>query len=341
MAGERSISDKVMAWGAAFGQWFSTPAGMRVKRIGTILLSVVIILILVRSIADIGWQEVLHALPASPAFWLAYLASYFIQPVVDFLIYRRWWVFGWKGIAVFLKKRVMNESLIAYSGETYLMAWAAKLLDFEFDPNAKQAPILGRDGGEGLDPREHPLAAIKDVNITSGLAGNLVTLLMLLVALAMGGDEVLSDTLDPDMMRRLSIGFAMLVLLSLSILGFRNRVFSLPTRENLWSGWMHFGRVSAQHVLFTLSWIIALPMIPLDVWILLGALRLVIMRLPVPNKEILFAAIAVSLTGSMGVHVQALMAAQGALHLVMHAFSWAVGTAIEETEPGKAAGAIG
>ena len=124
----------------------------------------------------------------------------------------------------------------------------------------------------------------------------------------------------------------MLVLLSLSILGFRNRVFSLPTRENLWSGWMHFGRVSAQHVLFTLSWIIALPMIPLDVWILLGALRLVIMRLPVPNKEILFAAIAVSLTGSMGVHVQALMAAQGALHLVMHAVSWAAGTAIEATE---------
>lgn len=341
MAGDNSISRRIVARGAAIGQWFSTPAGERLKRIGTILLSILIVAILARSIAVIGWNEVLHALPANPWFWLVYLASYLIQPMIDHLIYRRWWVFNWKGIAVFLKKRVMNEALFAYSGETYLMAWAAKLLDVEFDPKAKQAPILGRGEGKGLDPRTHPLAAIKDVNITSGLAGNLFTLAMLLLALAMGGNEILADTLDPATMRRLSIGFALLILLSLSILGFRNRVMSVPTRDNLWSGGMHFLRVSGQHILFTLTWIIALPMIPVDAWILLGALRLVIMRLPLPNKEVLFAAIAVSLTGSMGLQVQALMAAQGALHLVMHALAWVAGTAIEATEPGKAAGARG
>lgn len=321
-----------MGAGAAVGQWFATPAGIRFKRIGSLALSAIIIVILVRSIAEIGWDEVVASLPASPLFWAIYLASYLILPVFDFIIYRRWWDFGWKAIAVFLKKRVMNEALFSYSGETYVMAWAAKLLGFKFDPNEKQPPILGRGGGPGLDPREFPLAAIKDVNITSGLAGNTFTMVMLLVALALGGNELLAETMDPDTMRRLAVGFTFLVVLSLSILGFRNQVMSIPTKENLWSGGMHFTRVTGQHILFTLTWIIALPMVPLDVWILLGAVRLVIGRLPLPNKEVLFAAIAVTLTGPVGPQVQALMAAQGALHLVMHAFAWISGTLIEASE---------
>ncbi len=327
-----SLSNKLMMAGAAIGQWFSTPAGLRVKRIGTIGLSLIILLVLVRAIAEIGWQEVLAALPLNPWFWLCYLGSYFIQPACDFIIYRRWWTFGWRGIAPFLKKRVMNEALLAYSGETYLMAWAARLLGFAFDPKVRQPPILGRGDGPGLDPREYPLAAIKDVNITSGLAGNFFTLLMLIVALVMGGDELLFDTMDPEALRRFAIGFSFLVILSLSILAFRGKVMSIPTRDNLWSAGVHFFRVSMQHLLFTLSWIIAVPEIALDVWILLGAMRLVIMRLPFPNKEILFAAVAVTLTGPMSVHVAALMAAQGALHLVMHGISWVGGTAIEAAE---------
>lgn len=332
MGSGQSISNRIIGAGAAVGQWFSTPAGVRAKRIGSIALSAIILLILFRSIAEIGWQEVLAALPLNPWFWLCYLGSYFIQPVTDYIIYRRWWTFGWPAIATFLKKRVMNEALFAYSGETYVMAWAAKLLGFEFDPNVKQPPILGRGGGPGLDPKENPLAAIKDVNITSGLAGNFFTLLMLALAMVMGGDELLFETMDPDAVRRFTIGFLFLIILSLSILAFRSKVMSIPTRENIWSAGWHFFRVSMQHLLFTLSWIIAVPEIPLDMWILLGAMRLVIMRLPFPNKEILFAAVAVTLTGPLSVHVAALMAAQGALHLVMHGVSWVAGTAIEAGE---------
>ena len=84
------------------------------------------------------------------------------------------------------------------------------------------------------------------------------------------------------------------------------------------------------HVLITASWIVALPQIDIDTWILLGALRMVIGRLPLPNKELLFAAIAVSLTGDASVEVAALMAAQGALHLVFHGVAWLAASAIEE-----------
>lgn len=315
--------------------WFSTPMGMQVQRIGSIALSLIIILILARAIAMVGWKQVMVALPMSLLFWLVYLASYLIQPVFDHLIYRHWWRFDWRGIAVFLKKRVLNEAVFSYSGETYLMAWVARTRGLEFDPDAPRPRILGRGDGPGLDPRTHPLAAIKDVNITSGLAGNLFTLLMLFLALAMGGAGILSQAMDPDTLRRLIVGFAILVMISLSILGFRNKVMSIPVRDNLFSGGMHMLRVSGQHLFFTLTWVIALPMVSVKAWILLGALRLVVGRLPLPNKEVLFAAIAVTLTGPMGGQVQALMAAQGAMHLVMHLGAWFAASAIEGSERGK------
>ena len=50
------------------------------------------------------------------------------------------------------------------------------------------------------------------------------------------------------------------------------------------------------HFLLVATWFVALPLIGVGTWLVLGALRLVIGRMPVPNKELLFAALAVSLT---------------------------------------------
>ena len=77
------------------------------------------------------------------------------------------------------------------------------------------------------------------------------------------------------------------------------------------------------------SWAAALPAIDAETWFLLGALRMVIGRMPVPNKDILFAAIAVSLAGDAAIEVAALMAAQGALTLVFHGVAWAAAAAQE------------
>ena len=115
-----------------------------------------------------------------------------------------------------------------------------------------------------------------------------------------------------------------MVVLNVAIVLFRGRVMSLPPRENFFAFRWHLFRVVTIQALLVGSWAVALPGFTAETWFLLGALRMVIGRMPVPNKDILFAAMAVSLTGDSSVQVAALMAAQGALILLFHAAAWGV-----------------
>lgn len=308
--------------------WMETPAGRRVQKGFSALLSVLVLVLLVRAIAELGWREVVAALPASPLFWLLFIGSYLLPPLADWFIYRRWWPISWRSIAVFLKMRVMNEALFSYSGHTYLMVWASKLFGSPFDPD-NPPKILGRGETIGLDPATNPLAAIKDMAITSGLAGNLSTFILLMVALALGGGPIIGAVMDPRTISILIWAFSAMMIGNIAIVLFRHRVMSIPARENIHAFFVHLFRVNAAHFLLVASWVVALPMIDFATWFLLGALRMVIMRMPIPNKELLFAAIAVELAGEASIAVAALMAAQGALHLVLHGFAWGAASALE------------
>jgi hypothetical protein len=296
------------------------------------LLSVLILLLLVRAIADVGWQQVIDVLPLTPLFWLVFVGGYLLPPLVEWHIYRRWWGFGPSAIGVFLKMRVMNDALFSYSGHTYLLVWASKYLGFAFDPEDPPR-ILGRGGGSGVDPAANPVAAVKDMAITSGIAGVLATLVLLLLALGVAGTGAIGNSLDPRTVRILLWSFGAMILLNLGIVLFRHNVMTLPVRENMFAFGWHLFRVLAVQALLVASWAIALPGIDGKTWFLLGALRMVIMRMPVPNKEVLFAAIAVSLAGDTAQDIAALMAAQGALHLIFHAIAWAVAAAMEAADP--------
>ena len=319
-----SFVTRLGAFADTVRDWGNSPAGIRAKKAFNILLSALILALLVRAIAQVGWEQVIDAVPVNPWFWLLFVGSYLLQPLVEWLIYRRWWHFGWESLGVFLKMRVMNDALFSYSGHTYLLVWAAKRLGIEFDPKAPAPRILGRDDGPGVDPATSPLAAVKDMAITSGLAGNLATLLILGLALTMDGATVLGAALDPRTLRVLLWSFAAMVVLNVAIVLFRGRVMSLPPRENFFAFRWHLFRVVTIQALLVGSWAVALPGFTAETWFLLGALRMVIGRMPVPNKDILFAAMAVSLTGDSSVRVAALMAAQGALILLFHAAAWGV-----------------
>ncbi|MGL6042772.1 MAG: hypothetical protein ACRC1J_02510 [Sandaracinobacteroides sp.] len=306
-----------------------SPGGKRLKRGFSALLSILILLLLVDAIAAVGWRNVIAALPLHPLFWILFIGAYALPPIADWWIYRRWWGLGAEDIGVFLKMRVMNEALFSYSGHTYLLVWAAARMGLEFDPERPPARIMGRGDGPGVDPATSPFAAVKDMAITSGLAGNLATLLMLIAAIALGGDVVLDENVDPATMKILLWSFGAMIVLNVAILAFRGHVMSIPVKENLFAFRWHLFRVLAAHMLLVGSWVVALPHIPFGTWFLLGALRMVIGRMPLPNKELLFAAIAVGLTGDAAADVAALMAAQGALHLIFHAASWIAAAAIE------------
>ena len=115
--------------------------------------------------------------------------------------------------------------------------------------DAAAPPRLGRGDGPGSHAADAPIAAIKDVAITSGLAGNLFTLLMLLLAVALAGQTILDSEVDPTTVRRMIFGFALLIVLSLTIVFNRNKVLTLTVAANMRTFWLHLIRVSAMHFL--------------------------------------------------------------------------------------------
>jgi hypothetical protein len=281
------------------------------KRLLSFGLSAAILAYLVKAVANIGWREVLDVLPANPLFYLLVAMSYMATPVTEYIIFRRWWPLTPRALAIFSKKRVLNEAVFGYSGDAYLFVWAKKALG-------------AREVGAG------PLAAVKDVAITSALAGNVATLLMLGLALSMGGGPAVEQAFTGGAMRSVGFGFAFVISVSLAILLFSRKVMSLSARENFVIFLLHCARLLIGSALLLVAWIIALPEVAVGTWIVLGALRMVVTRLPfVPNKELLFAAIGVTLTGSAAPQVAALMAAAGALHLASHVISYAFASFIE------------
>ena len=99
---------------------------------------------------------------------------------------------------------------------------------------------------------------------------------------------------------------------------FRQRLFSLPRRELKFALSMHFGRIALIGLGTALMWHLVLPAVPLSWWGLLVTIRMLISRLPlVPNKDLVFAGIAVVMLGS-GTHVAALLAMMAGLILLAH-----------------------
>jgi hypothetical protein len=330
MANEQDPGHRLRAQFRRFRDWYGSDSGKRAQKWLSLGISAIILVVLVRSILKIGWSELVAAVPSQPLFYLLFAAAYAIPPCFDWFFYHRWWGIGWRAIAIFLRKRIMNETLISYSGDTYLLLWATGRLGIRHEPG-RAAPLLGRNGSDGLDPRRNPFAAIKDVAITSGLAGNGVTLLMLLLALALGGGDVLSSSLDAGTLRTMALGFGALVAVNIAIVLFRGRVMSLSEQETRWLFLVQLFRVLLNHALILLSWYVVMPEIAFSGWIVLGAIRMVMSRLPLPNKELLFAAVAGTLTGGASVEVAALMFVQGALHILCHGIAWAAAMLIDPT----------
>ncbi len=264
------------------GRWAALASG---------LLSVLLVGGLLYQLFDAGLGGLETVLPRNTSFYMAFALSYAVLPLGDYLIFRRLWKLPLDGLVPLLKKRIANEVVLGYSGEAYFYAWA----------RAKLQMVAA------------PFAAIKDVSILSAIAGNIVTLLMLGVAAPVAFELV------PDHLVTPILGSAaLLIVLSLLILLFRTRLFSLSLAELGWIGMVHLSRLTIATLLVALCWHLALPTVALTFWLLLATARLVVSRLPlVPNKDLLFANLAVLLVGQEG-ELARLMALTAALTLLIH-----------------------
>jgi hypothetical protein len=199
----------------------------------------------------------------SPAFWGVFCLLYLAQPLSELVIFRRLWRLPLSGLSVLLRKGVINEIVFGYSGEVYLYLWARR-----------------KTGLAGA-----PFGAIKDVNILSALAGNVLTLAMLGVSASAINRVELDRYLGPTIWSGLAV-----VGLSLAILVFARRVFSLRRDQLVFVSQVHVLRLLATTALTVLLWSVALPQVALSIWLVLVTVRLLVSRLPfLTNKDLVFA----------------------------------------------------
>ena len=249
-------------------------------------------------LAAVGWQlhrldfaRVLALIPHAPLFWVVFFAAYMVPPSLEWLIYHRLFGLSLSGLAALLRKTVSNELLLGYLGEVQFYAW-----------------VRGR-----LNNVVAPFGAIKDTTILSALTGNLATLALLGPAWPI----VASGAMGAGM-RRLFIGLGVVLAVSLAILLFRRKIFTLPRRLLLWIAGIHCVRIVAVVVLCAVMWHIALPAVPIGQWLVLATVRMLISRVPLlPNKDFFFAGVAVALLGNEA-DIANLMTMMAGLQLAMH-----------------------
>lgn len=213
----------------------------------------------------------LQLMPHSVGFWALFLLAYATIPLSEFVIFRRLWAIPFDGFVALTRKMISNEILVGYLGEVQFYGWARTRTDL---PNA-------------------PFGAIKDVAILSAMAGNLVTILMVVPAwpllsglnLSVGG-------------RAFAISALLVMVPSVGMMIFRRRVFSLEPRDLRFVMVVHLARIIGKIALTAVLWHLVLPGMPLAYWFLLSTLRQLLSRLPlVPNKDVLFVGVAVFLIG--------------------------------------------
>ena len=256
------------------------------------LLSGLMVVALAWELFDHGMAGLELAAPDSPWFYLCFLLAYLAPPLFDFVIFRRLWRLPFDGFGALVRKRIANDVVFGYSGDVFFYAWA----------RARLKMVTA------------PFGAVKDVTILSGIAGNIVTVAMLAVALSFA-----FQLFAPGQLRMLAWSAAVAIGISGVLLLFSRRVFSLPARMLSWIFGLHCLRLVLGSLMFGIACYFAMPNVSIEWWLFLAAGRLVVARLPLlPNKDLLFANFAIIFIGH-GEALSDLVAFIATLTLATHA----------------------
>ena len=235
--------------------------------------------ILYRQLRGTDWPEVLRSLPASPWFYLLFLARFFLQPTVEVLCYTAvWGIRLFRYFGVFLVKLVMNFSVAGMSGDMYFLLWSVRSLRLSY---------------------RKAFSGVKDVTLLSAAAANIVAVVVLGGYLIFG-DLTLMQTVRPAALG-IIIGVTLAAaLLSLLVIVFRGKVLGVDT-PTMWRiiGY-HLVRSSGNLVLLGMQWTVGLPGSVFTAWISLLVVDLLVQRTPfIPAREFLFLSLALALADTI------------------------------------------
>ena len=255
------------------------------------LLSLTIVGAVLYQIGGVDFARIGAMLPANPLFWAMFAAAYMAQPATEWVIFRRLWSLPGSAIWPLMRKQVGNEVLLGYIGEVYFYGWARR--------NSQLVAA--------------PFGAIKDVTILSAMLGNLTTVVALMI-----GWPLLAELPAGLHVQALSGSIGVVVVTSLVVMVFRHKLFSLPRRALWFVSALHMVRIAGGTFLSAAMWHMLLPAVPLASWVMLATLRLLVSRLPlIPNKELVFAGLALFLIGRNAAAADA-MALMAGLFVATH-----------------------
>lgn len=234
-------------------------------------LSLAVIIAVVHEMGGVNIPRLLAMVPSSVTFWLIFAAYYLVTPASEWFIFRELWQIPPAGFIALLRKKVYNELLLGYLGEAYFYTWARKRVSLD----------------------AAPFGTVKDVAILSAMTGNAVTMALLVVMLPILGTSQLG--LDS---RPLALSLGVILAISLAAMIFRRRVFTLSRADLMMITQVHLARIVISTVFLAVLWHLVLRDVPLSWWLYLSTLRLLVSRLPLmPNKDLLFAGVAVMMLG--------------------------------------------
>lgn len=226
-----------------------------------------------------------------PGVWPLLILLYLAQPLCDLVVFRRIWNLPFAGFEALLRKNVINEVVLGYSGEAYLYVWARRAA------GSVVAPFL----------------AIKDANIVSALLGNLLTVALAVLSATQLRELDLDRRLGPALWSGL-----LPVAISIGLLVFGRRVFSLRPDQLVFVGAVHAVRLAVVTGLTVWVWRTSAPQVEAGLWVVLLAVRYLVSRIPfVSNKELVFGNLMLLLLGAHA-PVAVLLAALALVTLFLH-----------------------
>ena len=292
----------------------------RLERPARTALLVLVVALLLYDLGMAGWRSVWQNLPITPLFYLVFLINYCSLPVFEGLIYNLLWKTGPQVMPILIRKRVFNEAVIDYSGETMLYVWArthTRLSDRAIISN------------------------VRDVNILSAIAGNLATCMILVAVIVMQADKL--AVADAELLRRGAIftGGSVLALVAAALI-FRKWLLALSLGQCAAVGGLHLARLATFLVLQALQWHVAVPAIGWPIWVTFLALQMAVSRLPLlPAKDLFFAGLAINLGARMALApgvIGGLFAAASGLNLVAHGVMYVLAHMLGPKAPGRTPG---
>jgi hypothetical protein len=263
--------------------WSETTTGKTTSVWLRRLLLMLIVGYLFYQIYNIGFAEVLAALPRIPAFYLLFLLIYVLLPLSELLIYRTILpVPAKEGFLAFLRKKILNTDVIGYSGEAYLFVWMRDNVPVE---------------------TKKVFQAIKDNTILSSIASTF-TAIVLMTVFAMTGMVDFLSFISP---RTATIVLGLLITILIGLFLFGNRLISMGKAAAFKIYSIHQIRLMFVYGLEVFNWSLVVPDVPWSIWFTFMAIKIIASRIPfLPSQDVLFVAVGIEFSKHLAVSTAAI-----------------------------------